>query len=666
MKSYFIIILIFSFVCFSKSLPHFIFDGLESFHENLGETDKISFTIYGALSEEINSEKMYIKDYMLEDMGEFHCSLLNNENTENDKRTHKIVCSIFGSFERNGYILEEPIVYGFDFNDEKGKTTWPEQAEKKSFLIGEIGEKIELDGEPILLGNAVPYTNPLNSVRKDIVDKALKSLPSRSSVSKENMINAMKKAKSSYSLSEAESAFFVFKWVSQNIAYDCYNINNDMSKIDYSEDGTYTKGYGVCAGFSKVFSALYNGIGLEAHVIHGYTKRSIVQEKMPSKTNHVWNSLKIDSKYYLIDVQWGSGDCSGVEWVPKFNDIYFCTNPEIFIRSHLPEDQKWQLISPTMTLAEFVKMAKVQITFFTYGFKTISPDTASINAKEKFTVTLTYDTSIERRFIMRLSYLESSNKYVEQKNACFIDQQKTSATMTCYVNNKGTYKFKVFCGPPGMNGYPALFEYDIYSDKSSVKQMGFPTPHSLFYKSDMQIIEPYYNPLTRGRMLKFKIKTTTFDNLHIINKAKNGNTHFRELDNNGKGEFTGDDVYIFGEEVYISTQMGNFQYIVKYTTIRDSTSVIDASFPSSSHPPKNTLYSPLLDTLQVGKTYNFKIKCESGKKMAVLEGSNNTYLSKDGSVFSGRVKINGIGNQVKIVDYDGNSCKTFYTYKTSR
>ena len=89
------------------------------------------------------------------------------------------------------------------------------------------------------------------------------------------MINAMKKAKSSYSLSEAESAFFVFKWISQNIAYDCYNINNDMSKIDYSEDGTYTKGYGVCAGFSKVFSALYNGIGLEAHVIHGYTKRSI-------------------------------------------------------------------------------------------------------------------------------------------------------------------------------------------------------------------------------------------------------------------------------------------------------------------------------------------------------------------------------------------------------
>ena len=138
MKSYFIIILIFSSVCFSKSLPHFIFDGLESFHENLGETDKISFTIYGALSEEINSEKMYIKDYMLEDMGEFHCSLLNNENTENDKRTHKIVCSIFGSFERNGYILEEPIVYGFDFNDEKGKKIFNQSDNPHGLFIGEI------------------------------------------------------------------------------------------------------------------------------------------------------------------------------------------------------------------------------------------------------------------------------------------------------------------------------------------------------------------------------------------------------------------------------------------------------------------------------------------------------------------------------------------------
>jgi hypothetical protein len=128
-------------------------------------------------------------------MGEFQCSLLNNEDSDNEKRTHKIVCSIIGNFERKGYILEEPKVYGFDFNDEKGKTTWPEQAEKKTFLIGEIGEKIEIDTEPILLGNLGAYVNPLNKVRKDVVDNALSSLPSRASVSINKMIESMNTAK---------------------------------------------------------------------------------------------------------------------------------------------------------------------------------------------------------------------------------------------------------------------------------------------------------------------------------------------------------------------------------------------------------------------------------------------------------------------------------------
>ena len=31
---------------------------------------------------------------IINDMGEFKCSLLNNENSENEKRTHKIICSI--------------------------------------------------------------------------------------------------------------------------------------------------------------------------------------------------------------------------------------------------------------------------------------------------------------------------------------------------------------------------------------------------------------------------------------------------------------------------------------------------------------------------------------------------------------------------------------------
>ena len=110
-----------SLIALSNSLPHFIFDGIESYHQCIEEIDKISFTIYGSLTGEINQEKMFVKNYLIEDMGEFKCSLLNNEETENEKRTHKIMCSIIGSFPIKGYILNEPEVFGFDFNDENGK-----------------------------------------------------------------------------------------------------------------------------------------------------------------------------------------------------------------------------------------------------------------------------------------------------------------------------------------------------------------------------------------------------------------------------------------------------------------------------------------------------------------------------------------------------------------
>ena len=79
MKNLLAIIYLISLISSFHSLPHFIYDGIESFHECLGDTDKISFTIYGSISEEIDPSKMLVSNYIIDDMGEFQCSLLKNE-----------------------------------------------------------------------------------------------------------------------------------------------------------------------------------------------------------------------------------------------------------------------------------------------------------------------------------------------------------------------------------------------------------------------------------------------------------------------------------------------------------------------------------------------------------------------------------------------------------
>ena len=116
---------------FSNSFPHFIFDGIESSHDCSEEKNHISFTIYGSLTEPIDISKIKIEDYTIENMSPFKCLFSENENKINEKRKYKITCSLIGTFPNYGYIIEEPKVYGFDFNNERGESSWPKVEEKK-------------------------------------------------------------------------------------------------------------------------------------------------------------------------------------------------------------------------------------------------------------------------------------------------------------------------------------------------------------------------------------------------------------------------------------------------------------------------------------------------------------------------------------------------------
>lgn len=659
MKQILAFLTLFALATFSKAFPHFIYDGIESFHDCSSEVEEITFSIFGTLSEEIDASKMKVANYLIDDMGEFQCSLKENENPKNEKRKHKIFCSIRGSFERKGYILDEPKVSGFDFIKEDGKTSWPKVPEKKTFLIGKCGKKVEIDDEPLLFLTDTVYQNPLSTIRKGLIDIALSSLPARATASEQEMISRMQNAQKIYSLTEAESAYLVYKWIGSNIVYDCYALNH--GGIDYTEAGTYKKGKGVCAGYSYIYETMSKSLGLEAEYVVGYSKGAgFVPGVIPKKSDHAWNVVKIDSKYYLIDSTWGSGSCDGDNFVQNFRDFYFCTDPQAFIRTHLPEEKQWQLISPTINLESFVYMLTLNDAFYENGFTGIAPDAATISSSGNFNVTFTYppDKSIA---LLNNIYLLQGNTYVGQNNACFYSKGKGTAEVTCVTNYKGQYMLRIFGGPSGSKSYPQLVEYNIESTKNADVQLGFPTVYDLYSSSDTQLIEPLYNPLTKGKLYNFKLKST-YNNLHLII----GQSHYQELDNNGNGEFIGEEVYIHGDSVALCTLTnGQYYFILQYTTVNDPNSTEEPTFPQGYSSPKNVLYSPLTDTLKKGSTYTFKIKCESVNDMVVVDGSNLVHLEKNGAIFSGTVTINGSSGKVHLASYSNRSYSSFYVYKTS-
>ena len=84
------------------------------------------------------------------------------------------------------------------------------------------------------------------------------------------MCIAMQKAQQKYSLNQAELAYLVYKWLLENIEYDCYGLNHNIE--DFDEHNSYNNGKGVCSGYSQIFETMCKALGLEVAVIFGNSK----------------------------------------------------------------------------------------------------------------------------------------------------------------------------------------------------------------------------------------------------------------------------------------------------------------------------------------------------------------------------------------------------------
>ena len=131
------------------------------------------------------------------------------------------------------------------------------------------------------------YSKLVGMVRKEVVDKSLAYLPKRDEIDILKMLIQLKKAKEKFSLNDAESAYFVYTWLIQNIKF--YDGEEDMTKI-------YKSGKGNSAGLSSLFNRMCSYLGLKSDSISGFVKN------LRGELEYVWNYVVIDGEYYLLDV----------------------------------------------------------------------------------------------------------------------------------------------------------------------------------------------------------------------------------------------------------------------------------------------------------------------------------------------------------------------------
>lgn len=165
----------------------------------------------------------------------------------------------------------------------------------------------------------------------------------------------------------------IFKWITENIRYDykyynkyyykgkepkTYKCKDDKDceaqRIFWETkyiDKILRKKKAVCQGYSMLFKKMCDIAGLKSETIPGYIRTEYYQVGTIGKLDHAWNSVWIDSAYYLLDATWAAGGCGKnddgklLSFQKSFDNYYWLTPADDFARNHFPQSNKWTLLS---------------------------------------------------------------------------------------------------------------------------------------------------------------------------------------------------------------------------------------------------------------------------------------------------------------------------------
>ncbi|CAJ1074646.1 kyphoscoliosis peptidase [Xyrichtys novacula] len=181
---------------------------------------------------------------------------------------------------------------------------------------------------------------------------------------------------------ELEKIRAIWVWLCHNIEYDVSGYLGHSEKVSSPEEVIAT-GRGVCCGYSNLCTEMCREVGIDCQEVPGHSKGIGYRQGQSLKnvkSDHLWNAVLLGGQWFLLDACWGAGrvDMEHESFVKRFDDFYFLTDPEEFIDSHFPDEEKWQLLDVPVTLEEFGRRVFKTSTFFTMGLRLIQPHQAHI------------------------------------------------------------------------------------------------------------------------------------------------------------------------------------------------------------------------------------------------------------------------------------------------
>ncbi len=160
------------------------------------------------------------------------------------------------------------------------------------------------------------------------------TLKCKVTVRKNNMnerIYQFEKNNTTSSMSDYEIIELAHAWLIKNVKYDNENyMNGSIPKVSHTAEGALLKGVAVCDGYAYAFEKIMEHFNIPCKVITGYS----------NGVGHAWNLVKINDKWYHIDVTYDDPIVNGSDANTNVYTDYF-----LITDSQIKKDHSWDKLS---------------------------------------------------------------------------------------------------------------------------------------------------------------------------------------------------------------------------------------------------------------------------------------------------------------------------------
>lgn len=206
---------------------------------------------------------------------------------------------------------------------------------------------------------------------------------------------------------DQQKVYCIYQFITSQFKYDLTRFELiQKGKVDrelYMNE-LMKKHKGVCGDFANLFKTMCDSLAIPCFRVSGYTKTFRIFHPVHKKrTDHAWNVVRIEGKWYPVDATWGIRQYSEKRYNRKQIDYsYLLADIVTFSKRHHPLDPTYQLTDLQRSYADFRWSRKTEKAHI---YQTVLPDSIlnhryRLNRKEQ----------VMEEYVASVKYLKKGTK----------------------------------------------------------------------------------------------------------------------------------------------------------------------------------------------------------------------------------------------------------------